>query len=279
MRYLISGGSGYLGQALIERLLKEDCEIVVVARNEGQLIKLKERFPVIQIITGDIANKFVCRKAFSKHIDGVFHLAAFKHIGLAEENVLECIKSNIQGTISLLDATFINKPNFIIGISTDKAAQVTGVYGATKMLMERLFKEYEGINKFTKHRIVRYGNIIYSTGSVLCKWKDKIKKNEEIIITSLDSTRFYWTIDQAIDLIFKCLKEAQDSTPFVPYMKSIKLEDLLKSMIEKYAKDGKFDKIKKIGLQPGENEHETLNGEVFSNEVDNYTKEEIKQMI
>lgn len=277
MRYLITGGAGFLGRALIRRLYKQNVDIVVVSRNEGQLVKLKEEYPNIEIITGDISSKFICRKAFKDHIDGVFHLAAFKHIGLAEENPQECIKSNVIGTINLLAAVFINKPDFIIGISTDKAAQVRGVYGATKMLMERLFKEYEDINPHTKYRIVRYGNVIYSTGSVLCKWREHLEKGEDITVTDLKSTRFYWTVEQAVDLMFECLTNALDSRPYIPTMKAMKLENLLDAMVEKYSKERPT--IKTIGLQKGENLHETLDGKVFSNEVEQYTKEEIKQMI
>lgn len=277
MRYLVSGGSGYLGNALIDRIYKDN-DIVVVARNEGQLVKLKEKYPNIEIITGDISSKFICRKAFKKHVDGVFHLAAFKHIVLAEENVQECIKSNVLGTINLLAAVFVNKPEFIIGISTDKAAQVSGVYGATKLLMERLFKEYEELNPKTKYRIVRYGNVIYSTGSVLCKWKEKIRAGEEITVTDVDSTRFYWTVEQAVDLMFSCLNGALDCSPYCPDMKAVRLGDLLGAMIDKYS-DGKKIKLNHIGLQPSENMHETIDGKIFSNQVEMFTKEEIKELI
>src|SRR3990167_4808776 len=190
MKYLITGGSGFLGHELIKRL---DGKIKVVARNEGNLIALKEKFPYIEIVTGNIADSYICQKVCSD-IDGIFHLAAFKHVGLAEkENVRECVLSNIQGSLNLLEETRKNKPEFIIGISTDKAAQVKGVYGATKFLMERLFDEYADTNPATKYRVVRYGNVMYSTGSVLCKWKDKIQAGEPVIVTDLNATRFFWT--------------------------------------------------------------------------------------
>lgn len=277
-KYLITGASGFLGEALITRLISMGYKnLRAVARNEGNLVKLKEKYSNIEIVTGDIADECVCEKAV-RDVDGIFHLAAFKHIGLAEENPAECTKTNVIGSMNLLKKTFEYIPDFIIGISTDKAAQVNGVYGATKMLMERLFKEAEEINMETKYRIVRYGNILYSTGSVLCKWKDKIIKNEEIEVTNLKSSRFYWTVNQAVDLIFECLEKVKNSKPYCPQMKSIELGELLKAMIKKY--NPNYNKeIKQIGLQQGENMHETIDGENYSCQVEKYTQEEIYKMI
>lgn len=271
-KYLITGGTGYLGHELIARL---EGDITVVARNEGKLIELKEKFPHIKIITGDISDQYIADMAV-KGQDGVFHLAAFKHIGLAEEQSRQCVLSNVIGTLNILQSCKKYKPKFILGISTDKAAQVNGVYGATKLLMERLFQEYEKQNTGTKHRLVRYGNILYSTGSVLCKWKDKMQKGEVVTITDPNATRFYWTVGQAVDLIFSCLENATDCTPYVTEMKSIRIGDLLDVMMEKYG----LTKVNQIGLQQGENLHEKiLEGGPYSNEVEQYTKEEIRLML
>jgi FlaA1/EpsC-like NDP-sugar epimerase len=272
-RFLVTGGSGFLGRALIKRLLEQGHKnIVAVGRNEGNMVKLKEDFGV-DIIIGDIADKDTCKKA-CKDVTGIFHLAALKHIGLAEENVRECIMSNILGTLNLLEEF---NGDFMIVTSTDKAAQVTGVYGASKMIVERLFREYEKI-KPVNYRVVRYGNVLYSTGSVLCKWKDKLQKGEEIIATDLDSTRFYWTVDEAVDLIFECMSRAKDCTPYFPEMKSIRMGDLLDAMIKKYAVGE--PKIKIIGLQPGENMHEktSIDGK-DSSQVEHYSLEEVEKMV
>lgn len=278
MKYLITGGSGFLGKTLIQRL-KElgEIDVRVVARNEGNLVSLKEQFPFIEIITGNISDKFTCAKACDG-VSGIFHLAAYKHVGLAEQNVSECINSNVVGTINLLEETRTNKSDFIIGISTDKAARVSGVYGATKLLQERLFAEYELLNRDTKYRTVRYGNVLYSTGSVVCKWKERLLRGDEIIITEPKATRFYWTVDESVDLIFECLNNAIDSTPMSRPMKSIMLGDLLDAMIEKYAV--KKPDIKVIGLQQGENLHEIITPDgKDSSMVERFTKEEILGLI
>ena len=277
-KILITGGTGFLGRELIKRLYK-DSEITVVARNEGKLIELKELFPDIKIITGDISDPFVAEKA-CKDMNGIYHLAAFKHVGMAEEQVRECVLSNVVGTINILNMSLKYKPDFVLGISTDKAAQVAGIYGATKLIMEGLFKDYEGVNSDTKYRIVRYGNVMFSTGSVLCKWRDRMKNNEQVIITDGDATRFYWTVQQAIDHVFECMKNSTDCTPYIPSMKAMTIHDLFTAMGTVYYKGSDSMKIKTIGLQQGENKHERLVKDgPSSNDVERYTIEEIIALI
>jgi UDP-N-acetylglucosamine 4,6-dehydratase len=150
------------------------------------------------------------------------------------------------------------------------------VYGATKLLMERLFNEYQKLNEDTAYRIVRYGNVLYSTGSVLCKWKDKMIRGDSVIITDPDATRFYWTVDEAINLIFSCLEKANSAEPFVPPMKSVRMGDLLEAMMDKY---GRVEVIK-TGLQQGESKHEIVHKDLpTSFEAPRFTIEEIGDMI
>lgn len=278
--YLITGGAGFLGNALIARLEKMGIKnIKTISRNEGKLVALKEKFPFVEIIPGDIADSY-CAEKVVRGVDAIFHLAAFKHVGLAEENVRECVLGNVMGTLNILEMTRKFPVEFILGISTDKAAQVSGVYGATKLIHERLFVDYERMNPDTKYRTVRYGNVLYSTGSVLCKWKDRLQNDEEIIITDPEATRFYWTVEQAIDLIFDCLENAEDPKPYVPEMKSMSVGDLLQAMIIKYLPKGNTPKVKQIGLQPGENLHEMILEEgPSSSDVERFTVEEILELI
>lgn len=276
--YLITGGAGFLGKALVERLYSDDYTLRILSRDEGSLISLKEKFPNVEIFAGDVSDAFEVHQAV-KGISGIFHLAASKHVGLAETYVRENVKSNVIGSLNLYNESLNSKIEFILAISTDKAAQVAGVYGATKLLMERLAGQFEKLNPNCKYRIVRYGNVLYSTGSVLCKWKDLIEQGKEVIVTEPEATRFFWTVDQAVDLIEACMAEATDSAPFCPSMKSMKVADLLAAMIEKYG-NGKEISIKVIGLQPGENLHEKVLTEgPYSNEVEQFTTEEIKELI
>jgi len=277
---LVTGGSGFLGVPLVKRLLDEGANVRVISRDEGKLIELKQQCPQVEILNGDISDKFEVRQAM-KDVQGVFHLAASKHVGLAEITVRETIKSNVNGSLNILESC-LDEQNveFVIGISTDKAAQVAGVYGASKLLMERLFSQFERLDESTDYRIVRYGNVLYSTGSVLCKWKELIKANKELIVTEPKATRFFWTVDQALDLIYSCLDNAPDSKPFVPEMKAMSIENLLDAMYDKYLPEGGEKKIKVIGLQPGENFHEKiLEDGLDSSQVEQYSVKEIIPLI
>ena len=277
--YLVTGGTGFLGEKLVEKIISLGGKVRVLSRNEGKLITLKHNFPSVEIYAGDISDSFEVRQAM-KDVSGIFHLAASKHVGLAEKFSRECVKTNVVGTMNILEQSLTHKPDFVVGISTDKAAQVSGVYGASKLLMERLFRQYEEINSDTGYRIVRYGNVLYSTGSVLCKWKDLIENEKQVIVTDPEATRFFWTVDEAISLIFECMSNADDSSPYVPHMKSMKIASLLEAMRRKYSPNDSDLDIKIIGLQEGENLHEKIleNGP-YSNEVSEFTIEEIMEKI
>ena len=276
--YLVTGGSGFLGKKTIERIHEQGGNVLVMARDEGKLIQLKQDLPYIEFLTGDISDRFECEQAV-RFVDGIFHLAAFKHVGIAETQSRECIKSNTIGSLNLLELTADYDLDFNIGISTDKAAIVSGVYGASKFLMEALYRQFEVNYPDTKFRIVRYGNVLYSTGSVLCKWKDLLEKGETPIITEPKATRFFWTIDQAVDLIWECMLKAEDSSPYVPDMKAMKMGDLLQAMINKYSKD-KDIKPEVIGLGQGENLHEKiLSDGLSSKDAKKFTVKQIMGLI
>lgn len=278
--YLVTGGGGFLGQPLVKHILSKGARVRIIGRDEGTLITMKERHPDIEIHPGDISDAFEVKQAMQR-VDGVFHLAASKHVGLAEKFVRENLKSNILGSFNIYEQSLKQELDFVLAVSTDKAAQVAGVYGATKLIMEKLSTQYQSLNPFCKYRVVRYGNVLYSTGSVLCKWKDLIEQNKELIVTEPEATRFFWTVDQAIDLILDCMENATDSKPYCPSMKSMSIKSLLQAMVEKYSNSSwETYPIKIIGLQPGENLHEKVLDEgPFSNEVEQFTIEEIKELI
>ena len=146
--------------------------------------------------------------------------------------------------------------------------------------MERLFAQFEKDFPEIEFRTVRYGNVLYSTGSVLCKWRDLLKEGKEVIVTEEKATRFFWTIDQAVDLIFNCMENATNCSPYLPEMKSMSIGNLLKAMASKYLPEGVELKMKSIGLQAGENLHERIIEDgPASNEVQEFTVDEIKELI
>ena len=194
-----------------------------------------------------------------------------------DEGALITLKQDFP-EIEIHTASVDHSFEFVVGISTDKAAQVAGVYGATKLLMERLFKQYDETYTNCSYRIVRYGNVLYSTGSVLCKWKRLLQEGKTCVLTEPEATRFYWTVDQAIDLIYECMDKAEDSTPFCPQMKAVKILDLFEAMKLKYGDETSSYEV--IGLQPGENLHEkVLDDGPYSNEVGLYNSDEILGMV
>jgi UDP-N-acetylglucosamine 4,6-dehydratase len=257
----VTGATGYLGEKLVEELLRQGKFIHAIARNEGKLMELKDKFRNIEVFPCPIEDEYLCKKAL-KGCTGIFHLASFKNVNLAEKNALKTVQTNIIGTTNLLKATIDDTSiRFIVGTSSDKAEDISSIYGASKFIVERLFDEFSSMNsKNCKYRIVRYGNIMHSTSSVLVRWKQAILEGKELIITHPEATRFFITREQAIDTLFECLEKVPDSRPYTPVMKSIRLQELLDLMLLKYG-TGKAVKIIETGLEKGENKHESLDKE------------------
>lgn len=269
-RITIFGGSGFLGTALIEHLIKFGADnILAVARNESALVSLKERFPKILIMVGDIADPWTVKKAMRGATE-VYLLSALKHVGIAEKDVKSCASTNVMGTLNVINESLESKPKILVFISSDKAAQPTGIYGCSKKLGEGLMAEAEKINPDTAYRVVRYGNVLGSSGSFITKWKPKMERGEEIILTDPEASRFFWTVDEAVKLIFECIFKAKDATPYIPKMKAVKMGTVLEACMEVYGKSP----VKIIGLEPGENKVETTDGVTFSDQVEQFSKQE-----
>ena len=284
-KYLVTGGTGVVGYELCKRIIKMGGKVLILSRNEEKLRKLCNHlfstgvatiYEQVETIVSDILDKEAIKEAM-KDVRGVFHLTALAQ-GMQSGKAIESINTNILGSMNVLVESL--DIDFVIGISSDKVVQVSGNYGATKFLMEKLFTEFEEINPDTKYRVVRLGNVIYSVDSVLEKWKSKIENNEEVIITEPTATRFFMTKEQSVDMIFNCLEKSTDSTPYFENMKSTSMGNLLEAMSNKYLPEGSELSVKEIGLQPNENLHERIvEGGPYTNEMEQYTVEELKEMI
>ena len=275
-KYLITGGTGVIGYSLCKRIINMGGYVIVLSRSESKLNKLKEKYNEIEIVVGDICDKQLVRDTIKK-VDGVFHLAALAE-GMQSGKPIESIKTNIIGSLNVLEET--SDVDFILGVSSDKVVQISGNYGATKFLMEKLFTQFEEINPNTKYRVVRLGNVIYSVDSVLCKWKKLIQNCQEVVVTDKRATRFFLTSEKSIDLIMNCLENAKDSKPYFELMKSTSIGNLLQAMINKYSPKGCDLPIKTIGLQPNENLHEKITEDgIFTNEIEQYSVEELEEII
>jgi FlaA1/EpsC-like NDP-sugar epimerase len=130
--------------------------------------------------------------------------------------------------------------------------------------------EAETINPDTKYRVIRYGNVWGSSGSMVTKWKPKMEKGEEIILTDPKASRFFWTVEEAVALIFESIVWAKDATPYIPKMKAVEMGVVVEACMDVYGRSP----VKIIGLQPGENLVETTDGIVFSDTAEQFTKEE-----
>ena len=275
-KYLVTGGTGVVGYELCKRIIEMGGKVIVLSRTQEKLKKLQEKYNEIEILVSDILDKERVRKAM-KEVRGVFHLTALAQ-GMQSGKAIESINTNILGSMNVLLESL--DVDFVIGISSDKVVQVSGNYGATKFLMERLFTEFGEINSETKYRVVRLGNVIYSVDSVLEKWKRRILNNEEVIITERKATRFFMTKEQSVDMIFNCLEKSTDSTPYFEDVKSTSMGNLLQAMSNKYSLKGSELLVKEIGLQPNENLHERLvEGGPYTNEIKQYTIKELEEMV
>jgi len=288
--YLITGGTGVVGQALCSRILYLGGKVRVMSRSIDKLHKLKEKYKSIEIQLGDVTIGSDVAYAY-REVTGVFHLAALAQ-AMQSGGASESISTNIIGSIKVLSescSNIIHSPyltgarnyqvEFVLGVSSDKAVQVSGPYGATKFLMERLFDEYQEKNKDIKYRVVRMGNVIYSVDSVLYKWKSLLERGEEVMVTEPKATRFFMTKTQSVDLMLNGLK-SDSSKPYCDIPKSTSIGNLLQAMANKYLPKGKKLQVKEIGLQPNENLHEKIvDGGPMSNEMEQYTIAELEKMI
>src|SRR3990167_10294944 len=187
MNILVTGGTGLIGRNLIKRLKGN---IYVMARNQTKLLQLKKEFPHIIIIVGDIANERQVIKALH-NIHIVYHLAALRAVGKAEKKVINCINTNIVGTMNLLKHFMGDK---FITLSTDKSVNPNSIYGTSKFMMEGLIKEYQRLYTWIDYYVIRSGNVFGSTDSVIDIWKDKLQNREEIDVTDLEATRYFCTV-------------------------------------------------------------------------------------
>lgn len=278
--YCVTGGGGFIGSHIIDKIILGGAFVRTIGTSMDRLSVLKNKYgDKIEIIQGDIKDLSNIERLISKDVIGLFHLAAFKYVGLAEEKPKECIYSNIIGTLNILNISVKQGLKFVVATSTAVSVQTSTIYGTTKMLMERLFNQYQIENPTIRFKVVRLGNVLYSTGSVSYKWKDSIIKGEDVILTNGESTRFFMSISEAVDSIFVCLG-ISNSDPYIPIIKPMSLNNLLSAMIIKYSSKNSNINIITSVLRKGENTHEKLNESgPYSNEVEQYTIEEILEII
>lgn len=248
----ITGGAGFLGRGIIQRATDENwpCNITVFSRDEVKHTHLKKQFPHVKTIRGDVAGDFDHLVTAMTGHDVVIHAAATKIIPVAEFNVVQTIRDNVIGSLNVAQAAVYAGIKQCIGISTDKVCHSANRYGATKYLMEGIFQEAQDWNYPTNFYLTRYGNVLDSTASVLGLWTKQYKEEGAIGVTNPNMTRFWLTVDQAVDLILLALRQEPGTItiPMLPALSMGQMADYLFPAIEQNI----------IGLRPGEKVHEEL---------------------
>ena len=259
-KILITGGTGSLGQALTTRLLEKNVDTIrIFSRNESDQIKMESVFnnSKLRFLLGDIRDKERLVRA-TEDIDIVFHAAALKHVPKIEYNPFEAIKTNVIGSQNVIDACLTNNVKKAICVGTDKAVSPLNTYGATKLLMEKLFvtaNNYLDPKKHTtKFIALRYGNVVGSSGSVIPKFIEQLKQKIELTITDPHMTRFSITMDEALDFILTASELGKGSEIFIPKLRAYSILDVKNALQEMIGNFGE----KNIGIRAGEKLHETL---------------------
>lgn len=260
---LITGGTGSFGKQFTKRILEEydPKKIVIYSRDEFKQDLMRKEFQYLfpekasklRFFIGDVRDKDRLYRAF-RDIDYVIHAAAMKQVPACEYNPFEAIKTNIHGAQNVIDAAIDKGVKKVIALSTDKAVNPINLYGATKLVSDKLFisaNAYSGENG-TVFSAVRYGNIAGSRGSVIPYFLDLLAKGElELPITDFEMTRFWITLDQGIDLVLKALEESRGGETYISKIPSFKVVDLAKAI--------KNDvRLKEIGVREGEKLHEVM---------------------
>jgi len=258
-KVLITGGTGSLGSALTKKILESNVDTIrIFSRDEWKQTQMESDFTDdrLRFLIGDVRDHDRLSRAL-EDIDIVIHAAALKQVPVAEYNPFEAVKTNVNGSQNLIDACLENDVQIALAVGTDKAVSPLNTYGATKLLMERLFVSanyYKGFHK-TKFLCVRYGNVLGSRGSLVPKLTQQIKNGKKITITNPNMTRFNIIMAQALQLIIRTLENGSGGEIFVPKLKAYKVGDMKNAILELMNSSAETEEI---SIRPGEKLHESL---------------------
>lgn len=255
---LITGGTGFLGRR-IALALKEHHKVFITGRNNKHNMDAQE-LTGCPALPMDVTNIESVRDAFMEvRPDIVIHAAATKYVDLSERQPMECVDINVTGSQNVARVSIEKGVHTVIGMSTDKTAPpVANTYGLTKSLMERMFCAMNAKTEATRFACVRHGNIAWSTGSVFPIWKRMHDATGVIGSTGPDMTRYFSTVDDAVELVLTAMEniERVQGAVLLRKMKAARIRDIL-DLWTKY-KGGRWEKIEG---RPGERPHEYLMGE------------------
>jgi UDP-N-acetylglucosamine 4,6-dehydratase/5-epimerase len=256
---LITGGTGSFGKRCIDILISRcrPAKLIVFSRDELKQHEMKiggYDHPNLRYFIGDVRDKDRLKRAMPG-VDIVIHAAALKQVPICEYNPFEAIKTNILGAQNIIDTAIDSGVKNVIALSTDKAVNPVNLYGATKLCAEKIFVQgnvYSG-KQSTRFSCVRYGNVIGSRGSVIPLFI-KQKTTGTVTVTDPRMTRFWITLNEAVELVLKSLRHMQGGEIFVPKIPSMRIMDLAKAIAPEC-------EVKFMGIRPGEKLHEVLTTE------------------
>ena len=258
-RIMILGGTGALGKTLLKRYYNSN-EILIFSRDEHKHVDLLKEYDNIESNLGDVRDKNSIRNSinqFKPHI--VINAAALKHVPICEDNSIESVKTNILGHQNVIECVSESKGiETLIFVSTDKACKPINVYGMCKAISERLYVNFAEKQKDIKVVLVRYGNVLESTGSVIPYFKSLLNKDLDYLpITDEKMTRFLLTLEQATELIDWAYFHTESHGKIaIPKIKSLKIVDIAKALGKFYGKEN--IELREIGIRPGEKIHEEM---------------------
>ena len=254
---LITGGTGSFGREFVKTLLERyrPKKIIIYSRDELKQFNMEKVFheDCMRYFIGDVRDRDRLSQAMNQ-VDYVIHAAALKQVPAAEYNPMECIKTNIHGAENVIQSALGKNVEKVIALSTDKAANPINLYGATKLVSDKLFVAANNIvgGERTRFSVVRYGNVVGSRGSVVPFFNDLIVQNcDHLPITDASMTRFWITLQQGVDFVLKNFQRMHGGEIFVPKIPSIRIVDLANAMAPKMPH-------KIVGIRPGEKMHETM---------------------
>ena len=256
---LITGGTGSLGSALTKKILKANVKAIrIFSRDEWKQVQMQSEIKDerLRFLIGDVRDKERLSRAL-EGVDIVIHAAALKQVPVAEYNPFEAVKTNVNGAANLIEACLDNNVGIVLGVGTDKAVSPLNTYGATKLLMERLFVTanfYKGDHK-VKFLTVRYGNVLGSRGSIVPVFVNQIQNGKKITITDSEMTRFNITMNDAINLIFRALENGEGGEIYIPKLKAYKVGDMKDAILEIM---NSKNETEIISVRSGEKYHESL---------------------
>ena len=256
---LITGGSGSWGRELTRQLLEfKPKEIIIFSRGEISQVAMEREFNDSRItyVIGDIRDAAAVDRVMSRGVDIVYQLAALKHVPICENHPQEAVLTNIKGMGNVIESAINHKVEKFIDVSTDKAVDPINTYGLTKAVGEKLTIQANCRTKDSEFICIRGGNVIGTNGSVIPYIINQIKSTNKVTITDDRMTRFFLTLPQAIQLLFKATEFGVGGETYVMNMPSFYIKDLIELLVDYFG--DKDTQIETIGAREGEKLHEVL---------------------